>query len=53
MNRGYDTAVRVELANDIISMAENYNSWANLDASKSEFVEEVLERLFNFGLEME
>lgn len=53
MDSAYDKTIKLQLAEDIIAIAENYNSWSNLNSSSNEFAEEILNRLFEFGLEIE
>lgn len=48
-----DQILKAETFQKIIEIAENYNSWSNLESSKLDFAEEVLDILFNYGLDME
>jgi len=53
MDNAYDKAIKIQLAEDIIAIAENYNSWSNLNSSADLFAQEVLDRLFEYGLDIE
>jgi hypothetical protein len=47
-----DTAVKVKLAEDIIAIVENYDTWVNLDNYKDEVWNEITQRLIQYGVEL-